>query len=273
MPTVYRTAYNEQVDPYVGRKINREAVVLLGWGRAILLQLAHPLVAAGVREFSHFDQSATGYVRRVRSTVGGMLEITFGSQEEARRTIARINAIHQRVRGTLKQATGVWPAGTVYSAMDPALLLWVHATLVDSMMLAYETFVAPLTSAERDRFCVEAAETGHALGIPVSSMPMRADDLAAYMQKMYDSGEIAVGRDARLLADGLFSPPLGPATRLFRITRTVTAGLLPAPLREAYGLPWSARRLRAFRCLVAVVRRARRMLPARLREWPIARAA
>ena len=62
-------------DAVVARKINREAVVLLGWGRAILLQFSHPLVAAGVRDFSHFDHSAESYVRRVRRTVGGMLDM------------------------------------------------------------------------------------------------------------------------------------------------------------------------------------------------------
>lgn len=261
------------IDPVVGRKINREAVVLLGWGRAILLQLAHPLVAAGVRDYSDFDRTAGGYVRRVRRTVGGMLDITFGSPEVARQAIARINHVHTRVHGTLKVPAGVFAAGTPYSAGDPTLLAWVHATLVDSMLLAYERLVGPLSPDERDRFCVEAAETGRLLGIPAERLPMRTDDLDRYMASMYASGEIAVGSDARALADGLFSPPLGPATQLFRITRLVTLGLLPDQVRTGYGVTWDAKRDRAFRAVVACVRAVRRVLPPVLREWPMARAA
>jgi uncharacterized protein (DUF2236 family) len=261
------------VEAMVGRKINREGVVLLGWGRAILLQLAHPLVAAGVQDFSHFDQTAGGYVRRVRRTVGGMLQITFGSPDEARRTIERINAIHREVHGTLAQAVGPFPAGTPYSATDPDLLLWVHATLLDSMMLTYEALVAPLRGEERDRFCLEAAETGRLLGIPAERLPISAAALKDYLDRMYASGAIVVGPDARALADGLFAPPLGPATRLFRITRLVTTGLLPEPVRAGYGLPWDARHARAFDRTMRLIWRVRRLLPPLLREWPMARAA
>jgi uncharacterized protein (DUF2236 family) len=262
-----------RLDAPVARKINREGVVLLGWGRAILLQLAHPLVAAAVREFSPFDKSAGGYVRRVRRTVGGMLAITFGSPEAARATINRINGIHRQVHGTLRESAGVFPAGTPYSATDPALLAWVHATLVESMLLAYERFVGPLASDERDAFCAEAAETGRALGIAPEDLPTSVDDLEQYLRRKYDSGEIVVGDDARILAAGLFSPPLGPAVHVFRVTRLVTIGLLPDAVRTGYGFAWDGRRDRAFRAIVKVLRGLRWMLPSRLREWPIARAA
>jgi len=262
-----------RAEPIVARRINRETVVLLGWGRAILLQLAHPLVAAAVRDFSHFDRTAGGYVRRVRRTVGGMLDITFGTPGAANETIARINAIHHQVRGALKAPVGAFPAGTPYSADDPDLLLWVHATLVDSMMVTYESLVAPLSPADRDRFCVEAADTAVALGIPFDRIPREAVALREYLDSMYASDRIVVGADARALADALFSPPLGPAVPIFRITRLVTLGLMPAPIRDGYGFEWDARRERSFERLMAVIRRFRRLLPAAWREWPIARAA
>jgi uncharacterized protein (DUF2236 family) len=260
-------------EPIVARRINREAVVLLGWGRAILMQLAHPLVAAAVRDYSHFDQSAGGYVRRVRRTVGGMLAITFGSPEAARQTIGRINGIHHQVRGTLREEVGSFPAGTAYSATDPELLSWVHATLLDSMIVTYELLVAPLSDAERDQFCAEAAATGEALGIAPDRLPMTAADLRRYMEDMYRGGDIQVGADARALADALFSPPLGPAVPLFRITRLFTVGVMPGHLRDGYGFAWDERRARSFRTLTRVVRRLRRLLPPILREWPIARVA
>ncbi len=257
----------------VARKINREAVVLLGWGRAILLQLAHPLVAAGVRDFSRFDAGAEGYVRRVRRTVGAMLDLTFGTDEAAREVIRRINAIHGEIHGRLKQDVGIFPAGTRYAATDPALLLWVHATLIDSMIQAYEALVAPLAPAERDRYCAEAAETGEALGIPADRMLGSAAGLRDYLDRMYASGRIAVGPDARALAAALFSPPLGPAVALFRITRLVTVGFLPPAIRAGYGFAWDARRERVYRAVIALVRQVRRLLPSMLREWPSARAA
>jgi uncharacterized protein (DUF2236 family) len=262
-----------RADAPVARKINREAVVLLGWGRAILLQLAHPLVAAGVADHSPFGDSAGGYVRRVRRTVGGMLDITFGTEQAARAVIARINAVHGQVRGRLKQDVGAIPAGTSYAATDPALLLWVHATLIDSMLEAYDALVAPLTADERDRYCAEAAETGEALGIPADQMPRTAAELRVYLDRMYASGQIAVGPDARALAAALFAPPLGPAVALFRITRLLTTGFLPPAIRDGYGLAWDARRARACRALMTLVRRVRRVLPPMLREWPSARAA
>ena len=260
-------------EPVIARRINRETVVLLGWGRAILMQLAHPLVAAAVRDYSRFDQSAGGYVRRVRRTVGGMLAITFGSTAAAQESLARINGIHHQVRGTLRDTVGVFPAGTPYSATDPDLLNWVHATIVDSMIVTYELLVAPLSEAECDQFCVEAAATGEALGIPPDRLPRRVADLRRYLQEKYSGGEIAVGADARALADALFSPPLGPAVHLFRITRLFTTGLLPGQLRDAYALAWDERRARSFRTIARFVRRLRRLLPSVLREWPIARAA
>jgi uncharacterized protein (DUF2236 family) len=260
--------------PTVGRKINREGVVLLGWGRAILLQLSHPLVAAGVADFSQFDRSTRGFLRRVRRTVGGMLAITFGPPEVAREVIERINGIHDRVSGALARQVGPFAAGTKYSARDPELLLWVHATLVDSMILTYEQLVAPLTAREKDEFCAEAACTAVLLGVPSPMIPLRFADLEDYMRDMYSNGQIVVSDEARRLAGALLSPPLGPASApLFRLTRLVTVGLLPASVRDDYGFRWDRRRDRAFRTIVAVIKRTRWLLPSRLREWPIARVA
>src|SRR5918993_1307180 len=80
-------------------KVNREMVVVAGWGRGILLQLAHPAVAAGVHDHSHFRGSLRSSFRRLHSTVGAMLSITFGDTEEMISAAAGINAIHDRVQG------------------------------------------------------------------------------------------------------------------------------------------------------------------------------
>lgn len=256
----------------IARKINREAVVLLGWGRAILLQLAHPLVAAAVNDYSKFRKGSRGYVKRARSTVGAMLELSFGSDEDARRIVGRINGIHDRVNGRLDRAVGRYPAGTFYSARDPELLTWVHATLIDSMVVSYELFVDPLSIEEKDRYALDATWLAEELGVPPDELPRSYPAVQAHLVSRYGSGDIVVGDSARTLAGALLSPPLGPAAApLFRLTRLVTIGLLPPNIREAYGFSWNDREERSFRRAVAFIRRTRRLLPAVLREWPAAR--
>ena len=264
----------EPVSSAIARKINRETVVLLGWGRAVLLQLAHPLVAGAVSDYSKFRRGSRGYLRRVRSTVGAMLELSFGTPEEAQRIVRRINAIHDQVNGRLDHAVGKFPAGTVYSARDPELLTWVHATLIESMVVAYELFVDPLTVEEKDRYAGDAIWLACELGVEPARLPHDYPAIEAHLLSRYTSGDIVVGENARTMAGALLSPPLGPAAApLFRVTRLITLGLLPSHIREAYGFTWTAQRERSFRRAVALIRRTRRLLPAVFREWPAARLA
>jgi uncharacterized protein (DUF2236 family) len=258
-------------EPVVGRRINREAVVVLGWGRAVLMQLAHPLVAAGVGEYSQFSRGAGSFVRRARGTIGAMLTITFGTPAEAQEAIDHINAIHDRVNGALREAVGPFPAGTPYSARDPRLLLWVHATLIESMVLTYEHLVGPLSAADKDRYVVEASFTTERLGVSRDRMPATYTELQDSLAERYASGDIVVGPDARRVAAELLSPPVGPASPAFRVTRLITIGLLPPFVRDAYGFEWGDRRERRFRQTLGVIRRIRGTLPTRLREWPSAR--
>ena len=258
----------------ISHRVNREAVVVLGWGRAILLQLAHPLVAAGVGAHSGFDAGALAYVRRMRSTVGAMLSLTFGTDPEVRKTAGRINAIHHRVHGRLDCAVGRYPAGTPYDATDPALLTWVHATLVDSQLRTYALFVGPLPRDEEDRYCAEAAQVGPLLGVAASELPDTKSRLDGYLERMQREDRLAVGAGARRLAEALLAPPgrrwVAPALWLGRLT---TVGLLPAPIREAYGFRWNASDARRLRSAAAVLRAVRRFAPTVLCEWPAARKA
>lgn len=255
----------------VARKINCEIAVVLGWGRAILLQLAHPLVAAGIADHSDFRSSVVDYVARARRTVGAMLALTFGTENEARAVAAYINAVHDRVRGRLTEDAGVFSAGTPYAAGDPELLRWVHATLLDSLPLAYETFVGPLTVDEEDRYCAEASDMAPLLRLPKGWLPRSRAELDAYLWEMYASGQIHVSETARTVAHTLLSPPLGPARPLFSVARLTTVGLLPPPIREAYGFAWDARHEASLRRWARGIRQVRSLLPPLLREWPQAR--
>lgn len=264
-------------EPGAGRmswRLHREVVLLAGWGRAILLQLAHPLVARGVAEHSGFATEPWGRVKRLERTLRAMLALTFGTPEEAAETAAAINRVHDRVHGRLGAGAGAFGPGTGYSAHDPALLGWVHATLLDTFLLTYERFVAPLAPAERDRYCLEAGAAAPLLGVPPSWLPLSAADLAAYMERMLASGEIAVTETARELAREVLSPPAPwPARPLLALARLPAIGLLPPPIREGYGFAWTGRQERALKWLETAVRRALPLVPPLLRYWPAARAA
>jgi uncharacterized protein (DUF2236 family) len=254
--------------------IHRERVLLAGWGRAILLQLAHPMVARGVAEHSAFTTEPWGRARRLHRTLRAMLALTFGSEEEAGAAAARINAIHDRVHGRLARPAGGAPAGTPYSAHDPALLAWVHATLLDSFLLAYRLFVGPLGRADADRYCEEGTGIEPRLGIPAGSLPRTEAALRAYLASTLASGAIEVTDEARSLAREVLVPPVPrPLRPIVRLAALPAVGLLPPAIREAYGLPWSPGRQRLLSGLAGVSRGALPLLPPPLRYWAAARRA
>jgi uncharacterized protein (DUF2236 family) len=255
----------------VARKINREIVVLIGWGRAILLQLAHPLIAAAINDASSFHGGAGSYARRAHQTISAMLDLTFGTDADAQRIVDRINGIHDRIQGRLGTPTGAFPAGTPYSARDGQLLVWVHATLVDSLILTYERLVGPLTREEKDEYAADSAWLARELGAPPDAVPSDEASVAAFMQEIRSRGEIVVGDDARRMAAALLAPDIVVAAPVFWVSGLITVGLLPDDLRQAYGFQWDERRSRNFERVTAIVRRSRRLLPAVCREWPAAR--
>ena len=255
-------------------RLHREVVLLAGWGRAILLQLAHPLVAQGVADHSGFAESPRGRVTRLRRTLGAMLALTFGTPDEAAHAADAINRIHDRVNGHLAEPAGGLAAGARYSAHDPALLAWVHATLVDTFLITYERFVAPLTPADRDRYCREAGAAAPLLGIPDEMLPRTADALAAYMERMLAGDQIVVTGTARRLAREVLSLGLPPIARPFTAAARLPAvGLLPGNIRDAYDLPWTPWHERALAVMAATARRGLPLLPTSLRVWPAARRA
>lgn len=257
--------------------VNAERLVVLGWGRAVLMQLAHPLIAAGVGDHSSFRQSTVERMRRFQRTLGAMLVLTYGDEDEARRMAEHINGIHDRVHGRLQESAGVVSAGARYSARDPGLLAWVHATMLDSSIKVYEACISPLTLADKDRYCAEATTIGPLLGIPDDSLPKSIAELDAYVSSMLASGEIAVGTTARRLARDLLGRSLGFGGWLELPMRLpyqlVTVGLLPPEMRRAYGLPWSPAHEAAFKVTVRSFKLARSVMPDSLCHWPEAASA
>ena len=256
------------------RRIAAERILLLAWPRAILLQLAHPLIAAGVADHSSFRGGTASAFRRLHATIDAMLAITFGSHDEREHALDGIRAIHTRVHGTLKIACGPFAAGTPYSAEDPALLLWVHATLVESMVLIYEQLVAPLTMAERDQYCADSASAAIELGARDAEVPRDWRALRAYIDAQYATSTMTVGHDARMLAQSLLSPMGGPIGRSFvaPLLFLIAAGPLPEHVRRGYGFAWNGRRERACHAVMKMLRAARTITPRSLARWPAARS-
>ncbi|HEX7264403.1 MAG TPA: oxygenase MpaB family protein [Candidatus Dormibacteraeota bacterium] len=242
-------------DVSITRRVNRENILLLGGGRALLMQLAHPKVAAGVDDHSDFR---TRPIRRLRRTVVMTMAIVFGERETALAAARSVNQAHGRVQGK------------DYRALDPDLLMWVHATLVDSALVTYETFVQRLTASEREDFYQESKLVGELLGIPRGRFPDRLEDFNRYMQRMIDTGEVRASERAKELGRLVIRPPLrllpGPVMVPFKV---VTTGLLPDAMRADYGLPWGRGQQRAFKLAVAAVPRIVALTPPVIRVWPL----
>ena len=253
----------------VARKINGEVVLLLGWSRAILLLLAHPLVASGVAEHSSFEAAPEMRVKRLRQTIEAMLALSFGTLTEADRAARKINAIHDRVRGKLRESAGNRPAGTPYSAHDPELLGWVHVTLLDSLLLTYELFVGPLSPTEKDRYCAEALSIEPLLAIPSGTLPGNFTDLRSHLEGQLASGQIEITETARRVAREVVSPDTLLVVRpLLWLLGLPTIGLLPPSIRKAYGYRWTRRHEACLRMFAATVRTLLPWVSSSYRHWP-----
>jgi len=250
--------------------VNREATLFLGAGRALLLQLAHPLVAAGVAEHSGFADDPFG---RLLRTLNTSCALVFGDVDAALAAVQRMDAIHRRVRGFLRDPVGPFPAGTPYDAADPALRLWVHATLIDTSLLMYHRFVAGLSAADQARYYTEACEMARVLEIPEQMIPPTIEAFRTYFSRML-STEIAVGATARELARLIFWPPRAASLRAIGpVAKFVTAGLLPPEVREGYGYAWTPLQEQALDRFARAIKRARPAIPSVIRVIPPARVA
>lgn len=252
-------------------EINRESVLLLGGGRALLMQIAHPLVAAGVAAHSGFQREP---LQRLRRTLDLMQTIAFDDAAGALRAVRRIEHVHTQVRGTLDERVGPFAAGTPYDAADPQLQFWVHATLVDSALVVFERFVRPLAIAERRAYYDESRIGARLFGIAEGLIPPTLAAFRDYMRARLASPELAIGRDGRALAAAILRPPLLPGLRqLAGTSRLFTIGLLPPSLRRRYGFEWSPAREAALNAVAAASRRGLPLLPDVLRHVARSRRA
>jgi uncharacterized protein (DUF2236 family) len=266
--------HGERTADSIAWKINSEIVLLLGWNPAILLQVAHPLVAAGVVDHSLFLTDPAGRARRLWRTLNVMFDLTFGRPAEVQQAADAINAVHDRVHGELKEAAGPFAAGQRYSAHDPELLRWVHCTMLEVFPRTYRLYVGPLSDAEWDRYCAEASRVEPLLGVPDGFLPASLPALRSYMREMLDGGQVAVSEQSRLLAHDILHPRLPlPFRPLLPFFQLPMVGLLPPSVRVAYGFPWGRRREHLLHDTARLVRPVLSLTPSLLRHWPAARRA
>jgi len=247
----------------VSWRIDRELLVLAGGSCALLMQAAHPMVAAGVAEHSTY---ATDPFGRLMRTLESSFEVVFGTCSGADAAVRRVNAIHASVRGRM-------PDGGAYSATDPGALLWVHATLVDTALRVYGRFVAPLTAAEEQAYHVECGRVAILLGVPDSLLPATIGELRGWMADRMADGTIRVTPQARRIAATVLYPSRLVPRIAWDAAHLVSLSTLPAALRRDYGIGWSAARERGVERIARVSRRALPILPPMLRHAPQARAA
>lgn len=248
-------------------RLDREAMLLLGAGpRALLLQLAHPGVAAGVAEHSDFRADPW---RRLDGTLRSYLRIIYGSSAAARDEIRRLNALHRGIRGE------------GYDARDPDLSLWVHATLIDSTIVANDAWTGPVPRDRAARFYEETKPIARAFGVPEAELPTDLDAFDAYVtRQLGPGGPVRVGPTARELAEVILHPPLpGVLARVpipswaYDWTLWPSIGLLPASIREEYGFRWGASQRFVSAWLVTAWRAWMALLPPGFRQMPQALAA
>jgi uncharacterized protein (DUF2236 family) len=250
-------------------RVNRESFLLLGGGAALLLQIAHPLVAAGVADHSQFRSQP---IRRLYGTITSMRQIVYGDRATAIAVGQRIRRMHASVRGVLSEDTPAFPAGTPYQANDPALLLWVHATLVAMALNTYEAVLAPLSAADRERYYAESKKVGVVFGLKPEQLPADYTAFERYFDNMIEGPELAVTATTAELAEQIVHPPISWVPNIAgEVVAMGTAALLPAPVRALYGLRWSPRRQLACRVARRSLRGALAYMPDVLRAGRHAR--
>ncbi len=221
-------------------RIGREWAMMLGGARALLMQAAHPLVATGIEEYSDEMRDPWG---RLDYTMKAIWAVAFGDKKDADEAGAMVRDIHGQVKGAIDRQLGPFPEGTLYSGEDPELLMWVHASIIDTTLTMFPLYISELSIDEQQRYYREMKIVAKIFGVPYSSQPKDIDDFAQYMIDNLASEKITVTKPAKDIAENVLNPklpwglPLRAGPAWFGV-RMATASMLPSRLRDEYGLDW-----------------------------------
>ncbi|MGH9138991.1 MAG: oxygenase MpaB family protein [Acidimicrobiales bacterium] len=245
-------------------RIAMEPVTVLASGpRALLLQVTHPVVAAGVAEYSDYEARPWS---RLYKTLETMMLLAFGTPGLSEKTSRRLRRRHASISGELED-------GTTYRALDPHNMVWVWATLLDTLVVAYERFVRPLDADERDRLYQEWLLIAEGCGLPRAHCPATWDDFQAYVERVVRD-ELGPTQTALTVASQVRRPPLPLPLRFAASTLlgVLGPGPLPADLRSELGFFWTPVHQALYDGAALASRVGARVTPGRLRRLPMALA-
>lgn len=239
---------------------------MLGGARALLMHAAHPLVVAGARQTQMYAQNPW---TRLERTLRLNYLVTFGSKTQAEATARHINQVHEGING-VDEVTGL-----PYDALDPELLLWVHACLVDTALLMERLVVGRLDDAGRQRFHEESMVQAEMLELPRAMIPPTIGELRSYLEEVISSGILQRTDGSEAVGNLIMNPPPEtPRRPLWRLISFWSFGLLPETIREdVYSLAWDPLREAGMRVSLEAVKRLRPLAPSELRLIPPARSA
>ncbi|UKA70616.1 oxygenase MpaB family protein [Arthrobacter sp. FW306-06-A] len=235
-----------------------EGIMLAGAGRAILLQLANPAIGRGVAAHSTFTQRP---VYRLKGTLTYVYAITYGNDEQVREVRRRVNRAHVPVR------RGADESSAGYNAFDPALQLWVAATLYDTALTIIEKIHGPLDDETADAMYQDYARIGTALQLPPGMWPKDRAAFRHYWEEQVSA--LRAEEEGVRVGRGLLFPRRTALwyRAIMPPARFLTAGLLPAQLRQDFGLEWSDRHQRRYDRSWRVIAVAYPRLPRGIRHW------
>jgi uncharacterized protein (DUF2236 family) len=250
------------------RRVHDERAVGLLYGqRALCIGAVKPLNYVGTIEHSRSKQTP---FRRLASTAKAFETIFFGTRAEADRVLSHVEKLHERVEGELPEDAGITAAGTPYSALDPALMLWTVAVIADSAQYFFELLVRPLSDDEREALWRDYLRFGELFGMALEAAPQSYAEFRRYWDEQLASDELFLTAQARhtgyVSAFEIPTPQLHwPAKRVHNL---ILLGSLPPRVRELYGLSYTWAHRRGFMAAVGAFHTARRGTPRALAWGP-----
>jgi len=245
----------------VSWKINREAALFLGAGRAALLQLAHPWVTAALAQHSTTLSDPIG---RFHHTFRVIYTMIFGTLDQALAASRSLYTLHTRIRGELPEPVAAYDAGSHYEANELDALRWVYATLVESAVLAHDFALPPLTAAERETYYSESKWMAALFGIAPAELPEDWTAFAAYNRQMWASDILGVNATSRNMAHRLLQGA-GSWVHPPPWYRALTAHWMPLRLRQEFALPFGPAEQRSLARTTRWLPRVYRRLPSAVR--------
>jgi len=181
---------------------------LVGGVRALLLQAAHPAPLSGVAEHSRYESDPLG---RLAGTTRWLTVTTFAAAEVIESEAARVNAMHEHVKGEFENKHGVEQS---YKAKDPRFLLWVHCAFTDSFLKTHLALGYPIDQGA-DAYVAQWSKSAIPLGL--TNAPMSVAELEAALNDFRANDLATVARTAEVVRFILNPPFKGPGKYFYKI--------------------------------------------------------